>query len=74
MGKGDEEQLPESLREPPDSGLGYSASAAFGRFLRPRCILTLVFGVAVLISTLFWLPPFLRPQGNLDESVSGEWK
>lgn len=74
MGKGDEEQLPDSLQVPPDSGLGNAATAACGRFVQPRCVVALVFGVAVLISALFWLPPFTRPQGNLDESVTGEWE
>jgi hypothetical protein len=73
MGKGDEEQLPDSLQQPPDSGLEYAA-ACCGRFFRLRCVFALLFGVAVLISALFWLPPFMRPQGNLDESVTGEWE
>ncbi|KAG1338577.1 hypothetical protein COCNU_04G008830 [Cocos nucifera] len=33
--------------------------------MRPRCVVALVLGVAVLLSAVFWLPPFLRHSGDL---------
>uniref|UniRef100_A0A1D1ZAE7 DUF7036 domain-containing protein n=1 Tax=Anthurium amnicola TaxID=1678845 RepID=A0A1D1ZAE7_9ARAE len=36
------------------------------RVVRPRCVAALVLGVAVLLSALFWLPPFLRDGADPD--------
>ncbi|KAJ8646320.1 hypothetical protein MRB53_008068 [Persea americana] len=38
-----------------------------GKFAGFRCVAALVFGVAVLLSAIFWLPPFLKgDRGDLD--------
>lgn len=49
-----------------------------GKFAGFRCVAALVFGVAVLLSAIFWLPPFLkgdRGDLDLDGQFGGEiWK
>ncbi|RWW33253.1 hypothetical protein GW17_00002035 [Ensete ventricosum] len=60
-----------------DAGDGYARLRSVGRIVRPRCVAALVLGAAMLLSVLFWLPPFLRHHGarrghRRDPRLAGE--
>ncbi|XP_008796180.1 uncharacterized protein LOC103711710 [Phoenix dactylifera] len=70
MGKAEGEQ---SLSTAPSSSEDTEGNAcgschqcrSIGRIVRPRCVVALVLGFAILLSAVFWLPPFLRHSGDL---------
>ncbi|XP_052176462.1 uncharacterized protein LOC127790809 [Diospyros lotus] len=72
MGKVEEEESSLSSSTAVDSQSsgrnGENGCRGIRRFVRFRCVLALVLGVGVLLSALFWLPPFLHygDQGDLD--------
>ncbi|XP_065019375.1 uncharacterized protein LOC135645176 [Musa acuminata AAA Group] len=72
MGKSEEEQPAPALpTSPPEasersSGSGFPRCRSIGRVVRPRCVAALILGVAVLLSAVFWLPPFVKMYGRHD--------
>ncbi|KAJ8492017.1 hypothetical protein OPV22_013738 [Ensete ventricosum] len=72
MGKSEEEQpAPAPPTSPPEasegsSGSGFPRCRSIGRAVRPRCVAALIFGLAVLLSAVFWLPPFVKMYGSHD--------
>ncbi|XP_074585080.1 uncharacterized protein LOC141840890 [Curcuma longa] len=66
MGKSEEEQAtpepPASATESPEGNAcdGCPRCRSIGRIVRPRCVVTLILAFAMLLSAVFWLPPFLR--------------
>ncbi|XP_042379519.1 uncharacterized protein LOC121972012 isoform X1 [Zingiber officinale] len=66
MGKSEEEQAtpepPASATESPEGNAcdGCPRCCCIGRIVRPRCVVTLILALAMLLSAVFWLPPFLR--------------
>ncbi|CAL9782481.1 unnamed protein product [Musa acuminata subsp. burmannicoides] len=66
MGKAGKDQTESALPASSvdrDAGDGYARLRSVGRIVRPRCVAALVLGAAMLLSVLFWLPPFLRHHG-----------
>ncbi|XP_062231165.1 uncharacterized protein LOC133928723 [Phragmites australis] len=47
-------------QQPPDWAGGGGGGSGGGRVVRLQCVAALVLGVAVLLSAVFWLPPFAR--------------
>ncbi|KAL0911541.1 hypothetical protein M5K25_019689 [Dendrobium thyrsiflorum] len=65
MGKIEEEQFFDVVLALPEPALENAArrcspSRSVGRIVSRRCIAALLFGVAVLLSGILWLPPFFR--------------
>ncbi|KAG0500611.1 hypothetical protein HPP92_000683 [Vanilla planifolia] len=65
MGKTEEEQLNDAEPASPELPLENVAGRcppcrSVGRILSLRCIAALLIGVTVLLSAIFWLPPFFR--------------
>jgi hypothetical protein len=63
MGKDAGEALPDGAG---GGGRGGSCCCGAGRPVRLQCVAALALGVAVLLSALFWLPPFARPGGGAE--------
>ncbi|KAL8254573.1 hypothetical protein R6Q59_032794 [Mikania micrantha] len=74
MGKWEEDPPPTTITDSPstvhpvDTCCGCSFCGGIARLFRFRCVFVLVLGLSVLLSAVFWLPPFFRPgdQGDLD--------
>lgn len=79
MGKPEDEQalstVPSSSSEAAEgnAGDGCPRCRSIGKIVRPRCVVALVLGVAVLLSAVFWLPPFLRRSGDLRDRSRDPW-
>ncbi|KAL5994690.1 hypothetical protein ACLOJK_024743 [Asimina triloba] len=74
MGKTEEEQ---ALATPAAAAAASEENAApprcrIWRSVRFRCIAALVLGVAVLLSAIFWLPPFLNSDRERRDHYGGE--
>lgn len=68
MGKNEDEQDLDAAPVSPEPALENAAQRcphcrSIGRIVNLRCIAALLFGVALLLSALFWLPPFF-PHGS----------
>ncbi|KAK1277116.1 hypothetical protein QJS04_geneDACA022221 [Acorus gramineus] len=63
MGKGEDEQSLQAAAEGTSEG-NAAAARRIGRrcrrIVRFRCVVAVVLGFAVVLSAVFWLPPFLR--------------
>ncbi|XP_027349595.1 inactive histone-lysine N-methyltransferase 2E-like isoform X2 [Abrus precatorius] len=74
MGKAEEEHqpLPQS-EDPPQNAETECRCSRIRKLVGLRCILVLVLSVAVFLSALFWLPPFLRlaDRKNLNADYNG---
>ncbi|KAL8191782.1 hypothetical protein R6Q57_028513 [Mikania cordata] len=71
MGKGEEDPLPTSITHSQSTANhadNCSFCASIARLFRFKCVFFLVLGLSVLLSAVFWLPPFFRHgnQGDLD--------
>lgn len=67
MGKIEEEQSLSTSAAAEISEQGVGNKCRIGGFVGIRCVAALVLGVAVLLSAIFWLPPFLRAdRGDLN--------
>ncbi|KAI3787082.1 hypothetical protein L1987_41281 [Smallanthus sonchifolius] len=71
MGKWEEDPPPPTVThsQSPDRPVdSCSCCARIARLFRFRCVFVLVLGLSVLLSAVFWLPPFFRhgDQGDLD--------
>ncbi|WOL11976.1 hypothetical protein Cni_G20740 [Canna indica] len=55
-----ESALPVLSSAEDETGGGCPRLRYVGRIVRPRCVVALVLGAAMLLSVIFWLPPFLR--------------
>ncbi|KAI3772710.1 hypothetical protein L6452_03903 [Arctium lappa] len=72
MGKGEDEPLPTTITHsqstPRNADNCSSCCARIASLFRFRCVFVLVLGLSVLLSAVFWLPPFFRhgDQGDLD--------
>ncbi|OIW03225.1 hypothetical protein TanjilG_13019 [Lupinus angustifolius] len=61
MGKPEDEQQPlPSGEDPPQNAVAECRCSLIRKLVGFRCILVLLFSVAVFLSALFWLPPFLH--------------
>lgn len=65
MGKIEQEQVFDELAASPEPALENAArrcppGQSVGRIVSFRCVAALLFGVAVLMSGISWLPPFFR--------------
>lgn len=66
MGKSEDEQptpshqaaLQEAAAE--NAGARCPSCRLIGRIARPRCVASLILSLALLLSVVFWLPPFVR--------------
>jgi hypothetical protein len=60
MGKDEEDQTPGSgaAAAPSSSESGWGTVRCCGNCVTLRCAAVLLFGLAVLLSAVFWLPPF----------------
>lgn len=60
MGKDEEDQTQRSggVAAAPSSESGWGTVRSCGKCVTWRCAAALLFGVAVLLSAAFWLPPF----------------
>ncbi|KAJ4978001.1 hypothetical protein NE237_008781 [Protea cynaroides] len=68
MGKVEEEQSLSSTEIAEISEENVVNHCQIPKFVRLKCVIVLLFGFAVLLSGIFWLPPFLRygDKGDLD--------
>jgi hypothetical protein len=77
MGKDEEDQTPGSggAAAPSSSESGWGTVLSCGNFVTLRCAAALLFGVVVLLSAVFWLPPFdtwhHRTGGSGTDSTNG---
>lgn len=75
MGKVEEEQpLPSAIvvSEPSDQNVG-SRCRIRGR-VGFRCVLALLLGAAVMLSAIFWLPPFLQYADQRDLDLDSRFR
>ncbi|CAI9297594.1 unnamed protein product [Lactuca saligna] len=71
MGKGEEEPLPTTIahsQSTPRNADNCSCCCRIAHLFRFRCVFILILGLSVLLSAVFWLPPFFRhgDKGDLD--------
>ncbi|KAI3694465.1 hypothetical protein L1987_77430 [Smallanthus sonchifolius] len=77
MGKWEEDPPPPTVTHsyspahPVDS---CSCCARIARLFRFRCVFVLVLGLSVLLSAVFWLPPFFRHGDNRDLDLDSRYK
>ncbi|MFS7943489.1 hypothetical protein Hanom_Chr06g00500841 [Helianthus anomalus] len=72
MGKLEEQPVPADVTQPQAPVRAADSCSCccvrVSRLFRFRCVLVLILGVSVLLSAVFWLPPFFsdRDHGDLD--------
>ncbi|XP_076955325.1 uncharacterized protein LOC143630124 [Bidens hawaiensis] len=77
MGKWEEEPVPADVTHPQPPARPVdtcSCCARVSRFFRFRCVIVLVLGVSVLLSAVFWLPPFFRSRDRWDLDLDSHYK
>ncbi|KAA8517883.1 hypothetical protein F0562_015357 [Nyssa sinensis] len=74
MGKVEEEQSLPTTVNSQNTEQNAENRCKVPRLVAFRCILALVMGVAVLLSAIFWLPPFLRYRDQRDLDLDSQFK
>ncbi|CAK9165745.1 unnamed protein product [Ilex paraguariensis] len=73
MGKVEEEQSLPTTVGAQNTDQNAEHRCRGGGFVNFRCVLALVLGCAVLLSALFWLPPFLHYGDQRDLDLHSEF-
>lgn len=79
MGKGEENPLPTTITHSSQSTTNHTRNCSccctnFTRLLNFRCVFVLVLGLSVLLSAVFWLPPFFNHGDQKDLDLDSQYK
>ncbi|KAL6997810.1 hypothetical protein U1Q18_007935 [Sarracenia purpurea var. burkii] len=74
MGKVEEEQSLSTIVESPSTARNAENRCKVREFLGFRCLLALSLGLAVLLSAIFWLPPFLQYGDQRDLDLDSQFR